>query len=183
MDKAFLYMAFLLLIAAGCSKDGQKPGGSMPEAFFDLKGYIEGEAKRLSEIQPEVVKRIAIDGQKEEQDFDSLDYSKELNIFSRSDINKVSWLDKYKADSTFQNGQLRQVTYTSKEKGLKTQLLQVQFADGEVSKIHIQNKTESIVADVAQEMWYDPSHGYRLESRQSTALTKEKKVKVEVEFK
>ncbi|MCB0557682.1 MAG: hypothetical protein H6573_06145 [Lewinellaceae bacterium] len=183
MDKVYLYLAFLTLTAIACSENGQKPGSATPEAFFDLKGYIEQEVQRLSESQPAVLKRIAIDGQKEERAFDSLDYSKELNIFSRSDINKVAWLDKYRADSTFQDGQLSRISYTSKEKGLKTQLLELQFSGGRVSRVHIQNKTESIVADVAQEMWYDPEHGYSLESRQSTALTKEKKVKVEVDFK
>jgi len=175
-------VCIILLAAAACSDSNSPKKAALPEAFFDLKGYIQGEARRLSETQPNVVKRISIDGREEEKAFDSLDYQKELDIFSRSDINKTAWLDKYQVDSTFRDGQLAQTTYTSKDKSLKTRLLEVQFANGKVSEIHIQNQTESIVADVGQEMWYRPGKGYRLESGQSTALTKEKKVTVEVEF-
>lgn len=182
MKKLLLYLAFLVLAVAACSRDGEKPAVRIPDAFFDLKGYMAGEIERLSENQPEVLKRIAIDGRSEEKKFDSLDYRKELDIFSRSDINKTAWLDKYQIDSTFQDGQLRQVTYTSKDKSMKTHLLEVGFSGKQVSQIHIQNRTESIVADVGQEMWYYPGAGYKLLSRQSTALTQEKEVMVEVEF-
>ncbi|MCO6477553.1 MAG: hypothetical protein J5I94_13060 [Phaeodactylibacter sp.] len=182
MKKTLFYLALLALACSSCSGGEGKVGVRIPDAFFDLKGYMENEIRRLSEKQPEVRKRIAIDGRAEEKTLDSLDYKKELDIFSRSGINKVAWLDKYQVDSTFRAGQLRQVAYTSKDKSLKTHLLEVQFSDGEVSQIHVQNRTESIVADVGQEMWYYPGEGYKLVSRQSTALTEEKKVEVEVEF-
>lgn len=182
MKRPFLYLAFLSLAFTGCASGGEEEGLTAPDAFFDLKGYIKGEIRRLSEIQPEVLKRIAIDGRGEEKTFDSLDYEKELDIFSRSDINKIAWLDKYRVDSVFQGGQLVRLTYTSKDKDLKTHLLEVQFSGGQVTQVHVQNKTESIVADVGQEIWYQPAKGYRLASRQSTALTEEKEVEVEVEF-
>lgn len=181
MKKPFLYLALLLALTA-CSGGSEEPAVRIPDAFFDLKGYMEEEARRLSEEQPEALKRIAIDGRSEEKTFDSLDYKKELDIFSRSDINKTAWLDKYQVDSMYRDGRLRQVTYTSKDKSLKTRLLEVSFSGEQVAQIHIRNRTESIVADVGQEMWYYPGEGYKLESRQSTALTAEKKVEVEVEF-
>ena len=182
MNKPLLYLAFLTLALSSCYQEGKEGGVRIPDTFFDLKGYIHGEIQRLSETQPRVLKRIAIDGQQEERTIDSLDYKKELGIFTRSDINKVAWLEKYQADSTFQDGQLTRITYTSTDQSLKTHLLDVQFSGGEVAQVHVQNETESIVANVDQEMWYFPGRGYKLESGQSTALTEEKKVKVEVEF-
>ncbi|MCO6487551.1 MAG: hypothetical protein J5I98_03985 [Phaeodactylibacter sp.] len=182
MKTPLLYLAIPALVFAGCASGGEEGKHATPDAFFDLKGYMESEIQRLSETQPEVLKRIAIDGRGEEKTFDSLDYEKELDIFSRSDINKVAWLDKYRVDSVYQGGQLARLTYTSKDKDLKTHLLEVRFSDGQVTQVHVQNKTESIVADVGQEIWYQPAKGYRLASRQSTALTEEKEVEVEVEF-
>lgn len=182
MRQPFVYLLLFLLSATACSKENKEKNSGPPKAFFDLRGYIQGEAERLSEAQPKVIKRISIDGQQEEHTFDSLDYKKELAIFSRSDINKTSWFDKYQVDSTFQDGQLKQVTYTSKDKGLKTNLMEVQYDQGAVSAIHIRNATENQVADVHQEMFYRPKKGYSLASGQSTVLSKEKDVRVEVEF-
>ena len=174
-------MALLMAALCGCSRDGRAPV-RLPDAFFDLKGFMESEAQHLSQTQPRALKRIAIDGQSEEKVFDSLDYKKELDIFSRSDINKTAWLDKYQVDSLFQDGKLQLVRYTSQDKSLKTHLLEVKYSGGQVSEVHIQNRTESLVADVGQELWYRPGQGYALSSRQSTALTKEKEIEVEVEF-
>lgn len=180
--KQLFFLPAIFLLATACSGPGRGDAPALPESFFDLKGYMQAEIQRLSEAQPRVLKRIAINGQSEEKNFDSLNYQKELDIFSRSDINKMAWLDKYKVDSTFQDGQLSRVTYTAQDKSLKTHLLEVQFSNGQVAGIHVRNQTESIVANVGQDMWYAPGKGYRLESGQSTALTKEKKVAVEVEF-
>ncbi|MCB0570573.1 MAG: hypothetical protein KDC66_12445 [Phaeodactylibacter sp.] len=182
--KALFPILALLVVITACEKETGANRNGRPQAFFDLKGYIQKETQRLSSQQPRVLKRISIDGEQEEKTFDTLDYSKELAIFSRSDINKTAWFAKYQADSTFSQGQLQQITYAAKDKKLKTRLLEVRFdGQGAVSDIHISNVTESLVADVRQDLAYQPAEGYSLTTRQSTALSDEKEISVVVKFR
>ncbi len=183
MKRILRYLLPAALLIGGCSTSGTEPAqGVRPDAFFDLKGFIKEEAQRLSEQQPRVRKRIEVSGKQEVQTFDSLDYSKELDIFSRSDINRVAWLDKYQVDSTFERGQLAKITYTTDDEELKTHRMEIEFDQGKASSIYVRNKTESIVANIEQEMQYRTGEGYWLVSSQSTELSGEKEVKVEAEF-
>ncbi len=183
MRQTLLYLALALILIPACSGGIGKKNAGQPQAFFGLKEYMQQETQQLSALQPRVLKRISIDGKAEEQVFDSLDYSKELAVFSRSDINKTAWFDKYRVDSTFQAGQLRQATYTALDEKLKTRLMEIEYDEGAVTSVHILNRTESLVADVYQDMYYRAGKGYSLMTKQSTALSDEKEIRVEVAFR
>ena len=175
-----LTLSSILLLSACQMRESAKSGGPTP--FFDLKGYMNTQIEDLNERQPTLEKRIQVDGQKETQQLDSLDYEKELRMFLRSDINRKAWFDKYKADSTLENGNLQQIRYTTDAEDLKTQLLEIQYEQGEVSQIYIENRTESVVADVRQELLYEVGKGYRLFTAQQTAMSSEQEVIVKVEW-
>jgi hypothetical protein len=179
--KKIVCIALPLLLLAACQmRESAESGG--PKPFFDLKGYINAQIEALNALQPTLEKRIQVDGQNETQELDSLDYEKELRMFLRSDINRKAWFDKYEVDSTFENGTLESVRYTTDTEDLKTSLLEVEYEQGEVSRIYIENKTESVVADVRQELLYEPGQGYRLFTAQKTAMSSEQEVIVEVEW-
>jgi len=176
---ALLLLPTLLLSACQMRQSAE---GSGPKPFFDLKGYMEEQIEELQARQPMAKKRILVDGQREAHRFDSLDYEKELRMFLRSDINRKAWFDKYQADSSFQAGQLKSVRYTTDAEDLKTRLMEVDYADETVERIYIENLTQSVVADVRQELLYQPGEGYRLFTAQQTALSTEQEVEVEVEW-
>ncbi|MCI4651473.1 hypothetical protein [Phaeodactylibacter sp.] len=155
---------------------------NQPDPFFDLEAYIEAQISSLNQKQPKVRKTILVEGQRETQQFDSLDYRTELKTFLNSDINRKAWVDKYKADSTFEGSQLKQVTYTATGADLKTRLLRVKYDQGEVSDIYIENRTNSIVADVRQDLHFQPGQGYRLVTTQETVLSEEQEIEVEVKW-
>jgi hypothetical protein len=155
---------------------------NQPDPFFDLEAYIEGQISDLNQEQPKVRKTVSVEGQRETQQFDSLDYRTELKTFLNSDINRKAWVDKYKADSTFEGSQLRQVTYKATGEDLKTRLLRVKFDQDEVSDIYIENRTNSIVADVRQDLHFQPGQGYRLVTTQETVLSEEQEIEVEVKW-
>jgi hypothetical protein len=180
MKKLALLLFPLLLLTACQMRENAISGG--PKPFFDLKGYMNAQIEDLNARQPALEKRIQVDGQKETQQFDSLDYAKELSMFLRSDINRKAWFDKYTADSTLQNGNLQSIRYTTDTRDLKTRLLEIEYEQGEVSRIYIENKTESVVADVRQELLYEVGKGYRLFTAQQTAMSAEQEVIVEVEW-
>ncbi len=155
---------------------------NQPDPFFDLEAYIEEQISDLNQKQPKVRKTISVEGQKETQQFDSLDYRTELKTFLNSDINRKAWIDKYKADSTFEGSQLRQVTYKATGEDLKTRLLRVQYEQGKVSDIYIENRTNSLVADVRQDLHFQPGQGYRLVTTQETVLSEKQEIEVEAKW-
>jgi hypothetical protein len=178
-------LALLVLIASfllHACQEQTAPTVDQPDPFFDLKGYMEEQVEALNQKQPKVRKTILVDGQRETKQFDSLDYRTELKTFINSDINRKAWVEKYKADSTFEGSFLKQVTYNSTANDLKTQLLRVQYKDDKVSDIYIENRTNNIVADVRQDLHFQPQTGYRLLTTQETVLSEAQEIEVEVEW-
>lgn len=183
--RAWLGLFFLFCIVLACDpSDGTSP--SSAQGFFDLKGYMEQEISRLGQEQPSVRKEIRLQDQSEVKTFDSLDYAKELAMFIKADINKVAWLDKYTVDTLWAEEEQQQIAglvYSANSEGLKTQELKVDFdAEGAVREIYVKLGTESLVADVYQELTYQPDSGYRLLSEQSTAISSPNRIQVDVEW-
>lgn len=172
---------FITGLLAACQPQ-RTSSGDEPTPFFDLLAYIDAEAEALNEQQPKVRKRVVVQGQEETQVLSEVDFSEELKVFRRSDINRKAWIDKYQADSTFEQGQLVQARYVAIDSSLKTRWLEVQYnEEGEVQAVLIRNRSKSPVVNVRQDLSYRPGKGYRLVTAQSTALSREQEVVVEVE--
>lgn len=149
--------------------------------FFDLKSYFEQEYKRLDKVE-KVIKKADIAGQVEEKTVSGIDFKTELALFVDSDINKVSWLDKYEVDSIHQNNQLSQLVYKAKDGQLKTNKLSIFFAEEKVRRIEIIRKTGSIAATLKQELIYEPATGYSVKSIQHTSLSEPYVLALDVRF-
>jgi hypothetical protein len=175
---------FMILIALAVSSCQSSTSEKKVEAdyFFDLEDFMKKEIDQLNARQPLVEKRIVLKDSNELKRLDSLDYNKELALFTKADINRVAWKDKYKADSLYQDEDLVKVTYQALDQDLKTHLLEVSFEKGKVTHVHARAITESIVADVFKDMDYWPGKGYKLTSTQSTALSTETAVEIEAVF-
>lgn len=181
MYRLAFILAISALAAAACSR--ADAGRDAPKAFFDLEGFMQQEMQRLAKLQPKGVKRISLNGISEAHDFDTLDYEKELAVFSRADINRVAWLDKYEVDSVFQEGSLARLRYRAEEDKLKTRYMEIQYSQsGQVAAVLIQNHTKSMIAEMQQSIEYWPDQGYRLENRQPALFAKEKQLGIEVQF-
>lgn len=176
---------FLLLVIslASCQPLSEEvKENPTPNKFFDLKGYIQQEIKRLEAAQPKVSKTVAVNDKTETKELSGLNYDRELEIFIQSDINRRDWFEKYRADSTFQNSQLTEIQYTAQKEDLRTRQLIIDFQNGKVSKIYIKNGGENMAAGSEQELTYQPDSGYHIESLQHTALVKDKRFRIEVQF-
>lgn len=152
------------------------------QQFFDLKSYFQQEQDRLSKKYSTVTKIATIDGKTEKQTINEIDFKQELSLFIGSDINKISWLDKYTVDSVMVSSQLSSVNYTAKDDKLKTQFLSVNFQDQKVHQVKILRKNASIAAEMEQELNYNPLKGYSIENRQKTTLSDEHILRLEVSF-
>lgn len=173
----------LLIFFSACQTETVETASNLKEDyFFDLKSYIEGEIAKLNKQQPQIEKSIQLRGKTEIQQFDSLDYKKELSVFSQADINKAAWTDKYKADTLYEQGTIVKISYQAIDNSLKTNLLEISFTNDNVSHIYVKAITESLVANVYKEMNYWPGKGYQLASSQSTVLSDTTAVAIDAQF-
>ena len=150
--------------------------------YFDLKGFLETEAERLSD-KPSFTKTVFVNDGQETKSISELDLKTELMPFSNSDINKPAWSDKYDIDSLFnQNEEITGLRYQTKDKKLNTKKMDIDFEKSNVVKIIIENTTNSSVANTFQTLVYQPSKGYSIESKQDVSLMEETHFKIEVSF-
>lgn len=173
----------LLLITSlpSCMSEEDMSGVGM-DPFFDLENYIGAEVERLSTKQQVFKKNITYNNTNEEKEIAQPDYVEELSIFSNSNINKVSWLDKYEADSTYTNSQLSEITYTALSKKLKTRKLTVYFANEKVQKINLYNQLCTALADSDQYLEYNPSLGFSIKNIQKASMNEAQELMVQVAY-
>ena len=175
---------FCLVFCLAFSSCNETPASATKKGerlFFDIKDYFDKEATRLTGMP---VKKIAsVDGKREEQLPDSMDFTRDLKIFSENDINRPAWSDSYQTDSIFNDQkELTRLNYTAMDDKMKTRQILIDFDHGAVSKIHIENGTSSAVAHTRQVLIYEPQKGYSIESHQKVTLTDDNVFLVEVQF-
>ena len=123
-----------------------------------------------------------IGGQQEEKKLTRLNYEEELKVFLDSDINRTSWWDRYAIDSSLTQGQLTAVSYKAQTEDLKTRWIELQFSNGKVRAILIENESQSPAVNFFQQLRYIPEEGFFIFTRQKVTLSPPKEMKVEVIF-
>lgn len=185
MSKYNLHLVILLLFSlslSSCENQVDNTANIQLPPFFDIEDYFKKEVAS-SKVIKNANKTVTINGKKESKPIPDLDLEQELAIFSKSNINKTSWLDKYNIDSTYNAAkQLTQVTYTAKEAKLRTREVAIAYDNQKVSKVEIQNETQNIIAHTQQRLVYQPQKGYTISSKQDILLTEPKEMMVEVLF-
>ena len=172
---------FLFIFFIGCFGDVGSEMKSDELAFFDLKGFIESEVTDLD--AKNIVKVTEVNGQKETLKLDAHDFKSDLKIFSDADINKPSWVDKYSTEKvTADNGEVSQLKYEAQDPKLKTKSLQVDFLEGQVSKIQIVKASSSAISEVSETLVYNPTSGYKIERSQDISIAGKNNFMVEVKF-
>ena len=174
---------FFMLSLAGCQLIGnQAEEEDFPKPFFDLKAFVKEETAALAE-QNGFEKTVYLNGKEETQSLETLDFSRELEVFEESDINKKSWLDKYSIDSLINaSGQLEGLSYQAQDEKLRTRQIDIAFKDGEVKKLDIHNRTESLVFENEQWLKFEADRGYRIETMQKRVFADQRDLLVEVKF-
>ena len=141
-------------------------------AFFDLSAYMDSEKRRLEAVNSLLVRESFFNGSVSQDSLEQADYSEDLRIFRRSDINRPSWRDQYSVDSLWaDNGQLKGLRYQALTPSLKTRELEVDFREGEVARIFVYNQTENWISGTRQKLTYWPDSGYLVEAHQRIIWT------------
>ena len=177
---SFFTVLFLFLVES-CSSES-KPVSAEVKPFFDLKLYFDSEVQRLHSFG-KARKIVLADGKHEEMMVDNVQFERELDVFSGSDINRPSWSDKYMVDSLFdEKMELAQLVFNANDNNLKTRKVTVDYERTAVAKVSIENNTSSFIATSSQVLTYRPTIGYSIESHQKVATRGGQVFKVEVKF-
>ncbi len=183
--KPTLIFTLLISISFACKQketaQNIKPNTSK---FFDLKGYFEEEAERLSS-KNKFTKTVMVNGKSEARVIDTLDFKKELSFFADADINRPAWSDEYVVDTIFNDErEVLQLNYkqANQDENLKIQNIEIGFSKGIVNKVLVENNTSNSLTKSNQVLTYQPDYGYSIESHQRVSIGEEQLFKVEVSF-
>ncbi|MFD1631481.1 hypothetical protein [Pseudopedobacter beijingensis] len=158
-------LPIFILFLSSC-KSGDKTPGQHELSYFNIKGYFEKEADKLSNLNPTVHKNISYNKQVEEKEVKIEDWHQEFALFIDSDINKSSWRRSYRKDSTSYK-----TTYTALEDKLRTRKIEISF-DTENRPLHfkIENNVSNYLYDSHEVLEYIPDSLYRINKFQKVVV-------------
>ncbi len=154
----FLFIGLALI----CLKSScRNPTPENKATYFDLAAFLDNEVRRLNE-DSFFVRRHSIIGRRQEiQPSGWVDWSKELALFYRSDINKQSFQGRYQVDTLVADTQKR-ITYRATDSLLHTQLLEVSWEGEKLISIRIVSRTSDFFSSTRQELFLVPMQHYRI---------------------
>lgn len=179
---SLLWAICCLIFLSSCSKE-PKEKKSEPGKFFDLAVYFLKEADALNVTKPEIKKTIIKDGATETKTLsDSIDWKKELEIFSENSINKPAWKDSFSAD-TLKHGSTNTITYkTTDEKIAVKEIVITTDSLWQPIAISIKRDAKNFLYTSQQTLVYAPKKFYRLDSEMHVRWTFDTKFSVEGVF-
>ena len=148
--------ASLLFILISCSN----PATSTSETvvFFDIQGYFEGEAKRLTTENLPISKRVVANGHSEHKTINIKDWNEELQLFIASDINKPAWKDSYVVEKSENS-----ISYLAKEASYKTQSIHIKLdSNSNPTSIKIKNQNKNMLYSSEESLNYSPNHEFEI---------------------
>lgn len=171
---AWLILPGCLLMALWMGCSGPSKESMKRKAYFDIKGYFDGEIQRLNEAGVEVEKQVWKNGSTDKKRMAETDWTKELSLFSESDINKPSWLSSYDA---MERGDT--LIYTTQDSSLKTQRMEIIKTGSTVRKISIYNRVANPLYTSETQLTYVPDSLYRMDKTQEVRFLGSNQYKIE----
>ena len=108
-----------------------------------------------------LTKILSLNGEKDTIYIVQPNFTSELDVFIKSDINRPSLYDKYSVDSIVNSGKLYKLIYTAKDEMAKTRKLSIQFdSQNKVGLIDIRLFNGSPITKNVQHLTYRPKAGY-----------------------
>ena len=168
-------LPFILLLLAACGPSS--PNVEAPEAYFDLKGYIEKEVTRLNKLKPTVDKTVVVNKQAERKQVKVENWTDELTVFLDADINKSAWQGLFavsKSDTL--------ETYRSNDDKVYVKSLQVERKNKVVTGVTILLNTKNYLYQSADTLRYYPDSLYEIRKQQHIKLLNPKQFRISGKF-
>lgn len=166
MRKHILPFCLVIGLLSSCGESEQTTQDLQTEVYFDIKGFFEEEAVRLSRNSNPVHKEITRNREEtESKNITIKDWKKELSLFIESDINKPAWTSSYQVreegDSTI---------YTTSDPNLRTKKIVINMEDEKVAAITISNEVTNQLYTSQEKLYYSPDSLYRIEKEQDVRV-------------
>lgn len=151
--------------------------------YFDITAFLNTQLKVLYQKKYELDKTSVVDDKSDMYSLKDVDWSKELQMFYNSDINKKSLTNKYFADTTLvtkDSLQQIKISYLAKDSSLFTKQLDVYFrkSDHEVVCIQIKNSTKNFFSANQMYLIYIPMREIAISIHQKKFLGPQNEFKV-----
>lgn len=163
-------LLLLLFCLSACNKTERNV--ATVQKYFDLNGYFETEIRRLSADTTRLKKTVAIDGSKETQNLltKTVNWEKELAVFTASDLNKPAFFDAYRIDS-IAKGDTNIITYTALRTNLRTQYLALHALKRQaIERVTVKNQVSNPLYTLQETLIYQPHLGYSITSKQKVGM-------------
>ena len=179
--KNFVLITTLISLLA-CGDRANAPVKTLEKPYYDVKGYFEGETKRLTEGGMKIKKIVTVNGQSETKIIEKPNFEEEFKMFVASDINRPAWSDKYHIKRTDQSNHDYTTEYWAKDKNLKTQSMKIVQKYGDVYvTMEIHNRDKSVVTESDSYLFYDKNNGFSITNSQKLVGSVDS-VKIDVLF-
>lgn len=172
MNRSILLLSSLILLSGACTSPGPESKATVP-SYFDLKGYIRGEAVRLQQLNPTVEKTVMVNGIPETKKMTIANWKKELSSFTDADINKQAWKGLFNVQRTG-----NEEHYRSDDDKVPVKLMTVSFQGKKVSSIRVINSNSNMLYTSADTLLYIPDSLYEMRKTQHIRLLKEKQYRI-----
>lgn len=168
MNKNFILLVFFLM---GCGNADQHQHTA--SRYFDLKGFFEREAARLTGSSPLVHKTVSVNGEAETKNLKISDWTNELSAFTNADINKSAWTGLFKVA---QKDHIE--VYTTTEDKVPVKSMYITKKNGRVSGIKILMNTSNYLYKSMDTLTYYPDSVYEIRKTQHIKLLNTKRYQI-----
>jgi hypothetical protein len=155
--------AILLACLPACKPDVKETGATVN--YFDLKGYFDAEAVRLSRANKTVLKTVVHNTNTESKKVKITNWARELDLFTGSDINRPAWKNSYRVISS---GDI--LFYKAKYPELKMREMVIKKDKLQVRWVLIFNRNKNILYQTNEKLSYFPDSLYLIEKTQKIRL-------------
>lgn len=177
-----LFLIAILISLFACGDKTNAPVKALEKPYFDLKGFFEGETKRLTEGGMKIKKTVTVNGQTETKIIEKPNFEEEFKMFVASDINRPAWSDKYHVNEKASGNHDFTTEYWAKDENLKTQSLKIIQENGATFfTMEIHNRDKSVVTESDSHLFYDKNNGFSITNSQQLVGSMDS-VKINVVF-
>lgn len=156
---------FLFLFIISCKESTNQNNRAI--YYFDLKSYFINQAYKLQSHNKPIEKTVSKDGLQEKKAIMVNDWNEEFSLFLNSDINKSSWRDSYKKDSS-----TNKIIYQAKSNQLITKTIEIYLLNKKPCLIKIHNSDKNYLSEKDEILSFYPDSIYKIQKTQKIAFGK-----------
>jgi len=151
--KKYLYptLSLIFLSIFSCTPVELDSNTSNDKMYFDLKGLLSEHIEILEKQQVKVEKTVSNQGEEEVIEQLIQDWEKELNAFSKADLNKTVLMGSYSVEESEQ--EKFQVThYIANESNLKVKKMEVWKMSNQVIKVLVEQDQSNFLFSIQRKL-------------------------------